>query len=146
DPQLLFTRYSERYFPDADDLVRYFGDFASAFRLRIQYNTWVTRINRAGDFIITDEQGRSYEAKRLVVATGVSEPYIPDIPGIETAEFYTGVSVAPADFADQRVLIIGKGNSAFETADNLIETASVIHVAGPNSVRFAWRSHYVGHL
>jgi cation diffusion facilitator CzcD-associated flavoprotein CzcO len=44
------------------------------------------------------------------------------------------------------VLIIGKGNSAFETADNLIETASVIHVAGPNSVRFAWRSHYVGHL
>jgi cation diffusion facilitator CzcD-associated flavoprotein CzcO len=24
-----------------------------------------------------------YEAKRVVVATGVSEPYIPEIPGIE---------------------------------------------------------------
>ena len=51
-----------------------------------------------------------------------------------------------SDFVDQRVLIIGKGNSAFETADNLIETAAVIHVAGPNSIRFAWRTHFVGHL
>jgi thioredoxin reductase len=47
---------------------------------------------------------------------------------------------------DQRVLIIGKGNSAFETANNLIETAAVIHVAGPNSIRLAWRTHFVGHL
>jgi hypothetical protein len=44
------------------------------------------------------------------------------------------------------VLIIGKGNSAFETADNLVETAAVIHIAGPHSIRMAWRSHYVGHL
>jgi hypothetical protein len=54
--------------------------------------------------------------------------------------------VDPRDFVNQRVLIIGKGNSAFETADNLIETAAVIHVAGPKSITFAWRSHYVGHL
>jgi hypothetical protein len=47
---------------------------------------------------------------------------------------------------NQRVLIIGKGNSAFETADNLVESAAVIHVAGPSSIRMAWRSHYVGHL
>lgn len=146
DPELLFTRYSERYFPPADDLVRYLADFASASGLRIQYDTRVTHIDRTGDFIVTDERGGSYQAKRLVVATGLSEPYVPAIPGIETAERYTNVSVDPGDFLDQRVLIIGKGNSAFETADNLIETASVIHVAGPSSVRFAWRSHYVGHL
>jgi hypothetical protein len=41
---------------------------------------------------------------------------------------------------------IGKGNSGFETTENLIETAAVIHVAGPNSIRLAWKSHYVGHL
>jgi Pyridine nucleotide-disulphide oxidoreductase len=54
--------------------------------------------------------------------------------------------VDPADFTDQRVLILGKGNSAFETADNLMEKAAVIHVAGPSSIRLAWQSHYVGHL
>jgi thioredoxin reductase len=146
DPALRFTRYSERYFPPADQMVRYLGDFATAFRLRIQYDTRVTRITRDSSFHATDERGNAYEAQRLIIATGVSKPYIPPIPGIETAELYHTVSVNPQDFVGQRVLIVGKGNSAFETADNLIETAAVIHVAGPNSIRMAWRTHYVGHL
>jgi thioredoxin reductase len=146
DPALRFTRYSPRYFPFAEDMVRYLADFARSFSLRIQYDTRVARITRNGCFQAVDERGNSYEAQRLVVATGVSKPYIPTIPGIETAEFYDTVSVNAQDFVDQRVLIIGKGNSAFETANNLVETAAVIHVAGPNSIRFAWRTHYVGHL
>ena len=59
---------------------------------------------------------------------------------------YDTVSVDPKDFLDQRVLVLGKGNSAFETADNLVETAAVIHVAGARSIQLAWRTHYVGHL
>jgi cation diffusion facilitator CzcD-associated flavoprotein CzcO len=147
DPQLLFTRYSERYFPAADDLVRYLGDFADAKQLRIQYGTRVVEVARDGDgFVAVDNAGRSYRARRLVVATGPSRPYIPAIPGVEWAERYGDVSVDPRDFLDQRVLIIGKGNSAFETADNLIETAAVIHVTGPSSIRMSWRTHYAGHL
>src|SRR6266852_3286845 len=146
DPALRFTRYSERYFPSPDELVRYLGVFAAACRLKIQYRTRIVRVAKNGSFIATDESGHSYEAKRLIVATGFSQPYIPPIPGIETAELYGSVSVNPRDFLNQRVLILGKGNSAFETADNLVETAAVIHVAGPSSVHFAWRSHYVGHL
>lgn len=146
DPRLRFTRYTERYFPYAQDFVRYLADFAAAYRLHIEYGRRVTDITRNGGFQARDQHGRTYTAKRLIVATGVSKPYIPPIPGIETAELYETVSVNPGDFTDQRVLIIGKGNSAFETADNLIETAAVIHVAGPQSIRFAWKSHFVGHL
>jgi len=146
DPELLFTRYSSRYFPAADDLVRYLADFALSHRLRVQYDTEIVSISRDGTFCAMDRNGKTYKAPWLIVATGVSQPYIPPIPGIETAEFYGTVSVDPADFLDQRVLIIGKGNSGFETADNLMETAAVIHVAGPRSIRFAWKSHYVGHL
>lgn len=146
DPRLRFTRYTERYFPDAEDLLQYLSDFAAAYRLRVEYGTRVTSITRNGNFHVTDEHGRSYDAKRLIVATGVSKSYIPPIPGIETAELYENVSIDPREFMDKRVLIVGKGNSAFETADNLIETAAVIHVAGPHSVRFAWKSHFVGHL
>jgi thioredoxin reductase len=146
DPALRFTRYSQRYFPAADEMVRYLSDFAAAHRLRIQYGTRVARITRNGCFRLVDQRGNTYEAQRLIVAAGVSKPYVPAIPGIETAELYTTVSVNPGDFMDQRVLIIGKGNSAFETANNLIETAAVIHVAGPNSIRLAWRTHFVGHL
>jgi thioredoxin reductase len=147
DPRLLFTRYSERYFPAADDLVRYLADFADATRLRIQYDTRVVEVARDGNgFVAVDNAGLTYRARRLIVATGPSRPYIPAIPGIEWAERYGEVSVDPRDFVDQRVLIIGKGNSAFETADNLIETAAVIHVTGPSSIRMSWQTHYVGHL
>ncbi len=146
DPELRFTRYSERYFPDAGDLARYLRDFAERCRLRLRYDTRIVRVERNGAFRATDARGDSYEAQRLVVATGVSAPYVPAIPGIELAEQYGSVSVDPQDFLGQRVLIIGKGNSAFETADNLVETAAVIHVAGPSAIRMAWKSHYVGHL
>ncbi|MFE3196898.1 NAD(P)-binding domain-containing protein [Embleya sp. NPDC059237] len=148
DPELLFTRYSKRYFPHADDLVRYLADFAAAFDLDIVYDTRVGRIGRRADggFTVTDQRGTRHHARRLIVATGLTRPNTPDIPGIETADDYSTVSVNPEDFVDQRVLILGKGNSALETADNLLETAAVIHVAGPHSIRLAWNTHFVGHL
>ncbi|MGP4109740.1 FAD-dependent oxidoreductase [Streptomyces sp. 4N509B] len=147
DPSLLFTRYTPRYFPDADDMVRYLADFAAATGARVHYDTEVTRISRDDDgFAVTDQGGRTWRAARLVVATGVSRPYVPPIPGIEHVEQYDTFDTDPASFTDQRVLVVGKGNSAFETADSLMEHAAVIHVAGPHSVRLAWQTHFVGHL
>ncbi|WP_307848564.1 NAD(P)-binding domain-containing protein [Microbispora oryzae] len=149
DPDLLFTRYSDRYFPAADDFVRYLGDFAAAQAPHITYDARVAEVARpepGGPFRVTDEQGRTYRARRVVVATGVTRLNTPQIPGIETAEGYDTFSTDPAGFTGMRVLVIGKGNSAFETADSLVETAAVIHVAGPHSVRLAWRTHFVGHL
>ncbi|RKT08296.1 pyridine nucleotide-disulfide oxidoreductase [Streptomyces sp. 3211.6] len=147
DPDLRFTRYSERYFPAADDMVRYLADFASARELNITYNRRVVSISRsAGVFAAVDDFGDTRRARRVVISTGVSLPNIPDIPGIELAEQYATVSVDPNDFINQRVLVLGKGNSALETADNLIETAAVIHIAGPNPVKLAWKTHFVGHV
>ena len=153
DPKLLFTRYTERYFPAAEDLRRYLADYAAASDLRIHYDTRVERITRsagqegsAAGFTVETADGSRWQAGTVVVATGVGTPYIPPIPGIEHAEQYATMPVDPAGFTDQRVLILGKGNSAFETADNLIEQAAVIHLAGPHSIKLAWQSHYVGHL
>ena len=144
DPALLFGNFSRRYFPDAADLVRYLAAFAEG--LRVRYDTRVTRIARDGDLFTVETDGDTLTARRVVVATGVSQLYVPPIDGVDLAERYDTVSVDPEDFTNQRVLIIGKGNSAFETADALVETAAVIHVAGPHSIRLAWQTHYVGHL
>lgn len=150
DPRLLFTRYSERYFPQADDMRGYLADYAAAFDLRVHFDTRVERISRPegedGGFLVETADGGRWRAGVVVVATGVGAPYVPEIPGIEFAEQYATMSVDPAEFTDQRVLILGKGNSALETAENLMETTAVIHVAGPHSLRLAWQSHYVGHL
>ena len=146
DPDLRFTRYTDRYFPDADVMVRYLADFAERSKVRVRYGAAVTRVSRVGDLFEVQVGGDTLTARSVVVATGVSRPHRPAIPGFELAEGYGTMSVDPADYLDQRVLIIGKGNSAFETADALMETTTVIHVAGPESVHLAWRTHYVGHL
>lgn len=142
----LFTSYTPRYFPAADDYVRYLGDFADQHGLTIRYDTRITEITRPADFVAVDQHGNTFHAKRIIVSTGVRKPYVPDIEGIELAVPYTEMSVDPEDFTDQKVLIIGRGNSAFETADNLMETTAVIHVAGPGSLKLAWQTHFVGHL
>ncbi|MBM2619546.1 NAD(P)-binding domain-containing protein [Actinoplanes sp. LDG1-06] len=146
DPALRFTGYTGRYFPDADVMVQYLADFAAKTGVNVRYNTRVDRIARDDDGFVVTAGDETFRARRVIVATGVSRPYRPDIPGLELAEGYDEMPVDPEDFLDQRVLIIGKGNSGFETADNLIETTSLIHVAGPHSIRLAWRTHYVGHL
>jgi thioredoxin reductase len=144
--EMLFKNYSKQYFPDADKLVDYLGDFANHFDLNIRYDVRVTKIAKDQKFMIIDEKGKVYSCKHLIIATGCTKLYVPDIPGIELAEKYTNVSVNPDDFENQRVLIIGKGNSAFETADNLIDTAAMIHVCSPHSISMAWKTKYVGHL
>lgn len=142
DPDLRFTRYTGRFFPHADDYIRYLTDFGRG--LNIRYGCRVGRVARG--FELSCDNGDTYRAERVIVATGFGAMYVPRIPGIESTERYWDVSVDPEGFSDQRVLIIGKGNSAFETADNLTEHAAVIHVAGPHSIRFAWRTHFIGHL
>ncbi|WP_442930762.1 FAD-dependent oxidoreductase [Micromonospora sp. NBC_00421] len=145
DPALRFTTYTERYFPDADQMVRYLADFAAKTGVKVRYGTRVTSVSKV-DGVFEVRAGETFRARRVVVATGVSRPYLPDIPGLELAERYADMPVDPRDYLDQKVLIIGKGNSAFETADSLMETTTLIHLAGPSSVRMAWRTHYVGHL
>ncbi|MCJ8273440.1 MAG: NAD(P)-binding domain-containing protein, partial [Psychrosphaera sp.] len=107
----------------------------------------VNNISRDDEgFVIGVDNRENYRCKRLIVSTGVSKPYIPQIKGIELAEQYESVSVVKEDFVNQRVLVIGKGNSAFETADHLVPVTSLIHVCSPNPLTMAWKSHYVGDL
>lgn len=144
--EMLFKNYSKRYFPNADRLVEYLSDFANHFNIKISYDTKIIKISKDDNFRVVDANGNTFTCKRLIIATGAFKSHIPKIPGIDLAEQYVDISNNPEDFINQKVLIIGKGNSAFETADSLTETASVIHVASPNPLNLAWKTHYVGHL
>jgi thioredoxin reductase len=149
EDRFLLSEYTKAYFPDANAFTRYLADFASRFALKIRHGFHVDRIAREqpGElFSISSANGERVLAKALVVATGLSRPQIPDIPGIELAEGYESVSTNAEEFAGKTVLILGKGNSAFETAQHLIAHAAIIHLSSPHSVKFAWDSHFVGNL
>ena len=147
-----FKNYSKEYFPATKDIVKYFHDYAVRYDLNITYNSTVKLITKidgskgAGNFIVDMEGGERYYCDKLVVATGISKPWMPNVPGMELTENYADVSINKEDFANQRVLILGKGNSAFETADHLVETTALIHVASPHPVKLTWNTHFPGNL
>ncbi len=142
----LFKTYSDDYFPNADKIVQYFQDYANLYNLKISYNSEVINIKKINVFSLETKSGQTYLAEKVIIATGLFKPYLPNIRGIKTCDTYVNCSVDPKDFINKRVLIIGKGNSGFETADNIIATASKIHICSPNSVKLAWKSHFVGNL
>jgi thioredoxin reductase len=144
-----FGAFSEDYFPQADRLVEYLGDYARRNGLEVYTGQRAARISRpepGGPFEVETARGDCFRAPCLFVATGFTRENLPPIPGLELADSYGEVSLDRREFAGLRVLIVGKGNSAFETADHLIPAAALIHVASPHSIRFAWKTHFVGHL
>jgi thioredoxin reductase len=147
NPDLLFKNYSKQYFPNPDDLVRYLADFAAYYQLKIKYDTPVVRVTKQDDrFIVFDENGNTYSGKRLVVATGFTKEWEPEIPGQELCDTYAKHSIDLDEYRNKRVLIVGKGNSGFETANHLSEVTAAIHLLSPHPIKMAWESHFVGNL
>jgi thioredoxin reductase len=143
-PELLFCNYSDEYFPHADDMLRYLADFHRTYALNVRFSTSVDRIEKVDDQFIVHTSERILRAQCVIVATGWDGPHIPDIPGLDLAIGYEAMLTAGEAFTGQRVLIIGKGNSAFETAQALLCHAAIVHLASPHPVRLAWVSKHPG--
>ncbi|KYO36391.1 FAD-dependent oxidoreductase domain-containing protein 2 isoform B [Alligator mississippiensis] len=122
--------------------------------LQVQYNTAITHVTLDRDpqawnghyFILTDQNSQTYRCSLLLVATGTWVPNVVSFTGSEYVEGYETVSINPEDFAGQTVLILGRGNSAFETAENILGVTNFIHMVSRSRVRLSWATHYVGDL
>ena len=150
DGELLFKDFSRDLYPSNEAMVRYLEAFAARFVPRIELNAKVACVDRpqpGGRFEVHTADGRCYRPRVVVCATGFAQPFVPQIDGIElVTETYANVDLNAEAYFGQRVLIIGKGNSAFEVAEHLLSEASLIHVASPRPVRFAWTTRHAGHL
>ncbi|XP_077985564.1 FAD-dependent oxidoreductase domain-containing protein 2-like [Glandiceps talaboti] len=155
DEPLLFTNYTDKLFPNADILVKYVEDFCKKYPMNIRYNTNIKNVHRddsnlAGasksKFTLTDDKGSKFTCRVLLVATGPAAPNDPEIPGIELVDTYATHSLNVDDYKNKKVCILGGGNSAFEVADHIAGSAGLIHMFNRHAVKFAWDTHFVGHL
>ncbi|XP_042201055.1 FAD-dependent oxidoreductase domain-containing protein 2 isoform X2 [Callorhinchus milii] len=152
DQRLLFRRYSTEFFPHADTMLSYLNDYSRLLELKVRYNTEVTGVQvgqgpeawHGHYYYLTDQNHQRYSV--LLVATGMWVPNTSHFPGEQYLEGYEDVSVNPEDFAGQSVLILGRGNAAFETADNMVGHTNFIHMLSRSRVRLAWNTHYVGDI
>ena len=189
EPAFTFRNYSEAYYPHADDLVRYLGDFAKRHRLRVLYSTRVTAVYEreeetggAGDesgehghaaekaassssrFVLlahpqplpqaksppssqegAAEEGFTVQCGVVVLATGTSIPrQVVAVDGAQHIEQCGEVPTDAVQYTNQRLFILGGGNSAFELAQAVESRAASVHVASRRPVRFAFQSRYEG--
>lgn len=126
------------HFPSRAEMEANLVAFADAADIKVRYQCeWhsTKRIEGEGPdrFALTTSDGE-YRCRVVVFAVGVAEPWTPRIPGIEHAKHYA--EMGPAEqYADRRVFIIGKRNSAFELATGLLQWARAITLASPSPAK-----------
>jgi len=149
---LCTRRYSTEYYPHADDFVRYIADYVSRWKLAIHFNTTVESVHRhrfaqrwPGElgFELRTTQGIK-RCRTLLPGTGLSIPHYPPYPNYDAMVGYETMSLNASTYRNQRVLVLGNGNSAFEVAQAIANEAAFVHVVGRRQVRFAFMTHYAG--
>lgn len=130
------------YFPTRDEMQRGLAAFVTRTALAIEFDCRWESTRRDGDEYVIGTSSGEYRTRLLVVATGMTRPYRPPIPGLEGIPHYREVKPLDA-YRDRRVLIIGKRNSGFELADGLLPHARQIVLASPRSPHFALETHTI---
>ena len=104
-------------------MATYLEEYAEHFNIQPHFDQQVSKIERENGHWKVETQSEQYLAEHIVIATGVNNvPRIPDWPG---KDLFQGRIVHsrnyknPEPFKDQRVLVIGMGNTGAEIALDL---------------------------
>lgn len=112
-------------YPSRLQVVEYMDSYQKEFDIRPLFNTAARSIYREGEYWITQTTNGDFKSKNLIMATGsFGLPRKIDFKGMESfpgkilhsSQYKTG-----GDFSDQKVLVVGFGNSACEIAIDLFE-------------------------
>lgn len=146
---LLFGDYDKKLWPNSKNLAKYMQHYAHTQGLNIAYNTPVVSVSKQGEEFVTKTQnGDLYYSRYLLLATGLGKPIEPDsiIEG-GSLDHYRNASVDTEDYEGKRVLILGRGNAAFEFASNIMGSTQHVHMLGQQGrMKQAWETHYPGHV
>jgi len=130
------------YFPTRSQMEQAIAAFVERAGIAVRFNCAWESTEREGDTYVLSTSDGKYYSNNLVIATGMTRPYRPAIPGLEVVPHYAEVKPLEA-YRDRRVLIIGKRNSAFELADGLLPHARQIVLASPSPASFALETHTI---
>ncbi len=136
-PYKKFDNKIPRY-ASKQEVLNYLEDYKKAFNINPIFNTEAISIYKAGNEWISETNNGSYKSKYIIIATGVyGNPKPFSFKGMErfkgkimhSRDYKTG-----KDFKEQKVLVIGFGNSACEIAIDLYEQGAMPHMSVRSAV------------
>ncbi|WP_232661443.1 flavin-containing monooxygenase [Pseudonocardia sp. TRM90224] len=127
-PGMAFPGDPNRY-PHRDEVIDYLRRYADRLDTDIQTGQRVRAVTRVAGLFTVDTDEQRFTAPIVIAATGgFGNPYRPTLPGLDQ---FTGhvLHVSqyrnPDRYADQRVVVVGAGNSAAQVG---VELAGHAHV------------------
>ncbi|MFF8835835.1 ArsO family NAD(P)H-dependent flavin-containing monooxygenase [Streptomyces sp. NPDC015130] len=110
-------------YPEAAHVVDYLTDYEQRYELPVVRPVRVGAVHRDGEFLRVEADTATWHARAVVSATGTWwRPFIPAVPGrtdFQGTQLHTVEYRRPADFAGQRVVVVGGGNSGAQIAADL---------------------------
>jgi thioredoxin reductase len=123
-------------FPTREEMERGIAAFVERAALPIRHGCRWEGTRRDGERFVIETSDGEYRCDAAVFAVGMTDPWVPDTPGIEDVPHYVQTE-DPKTYADQRVVLIGKRNSGFELADGLEPWAKEIILVSPRPARIS---------
>ncbi|WP_404816332.1 ArsO family NAD(P)H-dependent flavin-containing monooxygenase [Streptomyces thermolineatus] len=110
-------------YPDARHVAEYLTDYERRYGLPVHRPVRVGAVRRDSARLRVETDAGTWSARAVVSATGTWwRPFVPAVPGREAfagRQLHTVDYRRPADFAGQRVVVVGGGNSGAQIAADL---------------------------
>lgn len=121
---------SENEFPTREEVIDYLCQYEKRYKLPIERAVEVKDVEKEADYfkIITNES--TFYSKTIISATGTwGKPFIPAISGkdkFKGKQVHSANYQRPEDFAGQKVLIVGEGNSGAQILAEVSKVAETV--------------------
>ncbi|MFC9650246.1 NAD(P)-binding domain-containing protein [Streptomyces sp. NPDC056937] len=118
--------------PDAAHVVDYLTDYEHRYDLPVHRPVRVNTVRRDGTWLRVETDSGAWSARAVTSATGTWwRPFLPAVPGMNAftgRQLHTAGYRSPADFAGQRVVVVGGGDSGAQIAADLAHNTELTWV------------------
>jgi putative flavoprotein involved in K+ transport len=122
-PGRLMPPQTGETYPDAQHVVDYLADYEKRYELPVERLVRVLGVHRDGRLLRVETDYGTWRAQAVISATGTWwRPFLPAVPGrgdFDGRQLHTVDYRRPQDFAGDRVIVVGGGNSGAQIAADL---------------------------
>ena len=111
----------DRRRPAREEMEAGLRAFAESAHVEIRFGCRWESTRREGEHLVLGTTDGDYRCRAAVFAIGMTEPWVPSIPGLEVEHHYVHVETSGDRYRDRRVVIVGKRNSAFEIGEGILQ-------------------------
>ncbi|MGW4689869.1 ArsO family NAD(P)H-dependent flavin-containing monooxygenase [Streptomyces sp. NPDC004244] len=128
-PGRLMPQQAGNPFPDVPHVLEHLADYEKRYDLPVQRGVRVEAVRDQAPLLRVETGSGAHTARAVISATGTWwRPFRPAVPGREHfqgRQHHTVDYRSPSDYAGQRVIVVGGGNSGAQIAADLAPHATV---------------------